>query len=314
MLPSLVAGLTWFATKLWETNERSNDVETIIPALHALLKPPSMSNDSSALHEAVLSIVARPLEDSLGYAQRQQPLRPDINPLLEALKPYVHRQRHESTFHSELESWSSTPGGGLLAALRHTVQSLTLWSGAFPTNVNMAPPHYTHRQLVATLKILGSKAVLQTLLDEILAHVVTGSSPDADVVLDIVVNLICAPQHEFPHPSLLVGGRGHEKVQHQMSLVDALNAEFSQAFEISKTDLPRATIIVQIQRRVEEAMIRACGDANVAGGDTDVLLQGVMDVAEGMPTADIDDVLVEADQQMAQGFLASGGGSFLAAG
>lgn len=250
-----------------------------------------MPSDSPSMHEAVLFIVAKPLEDSLGYAQSQHALRSDINPLLDALKPHAHKQRHEASFYSKLESWSSTPGGGLTAALRHTIQSLVLWSCA--SSADMSPPHYTHRQLVETLKILGARNVLQLLLDEAVVH---NTSAEIDTVLDIIVTMISAPQHQYSAPSS------------SMSLRDSLKAEFERAFDISKTDMDRATIIVRLYRRVEGLLNR--NDAVIAGDD-DALLHAVVHNADGMPTADIDDVLVEADNQITQEFLSGSSSTFL---
>ena len=268
-----------------------------------------MSSDSSAMHAAVLSIVAKPLEDSLGYAQQQHPLRADIHPLLEILKPHAHKQRHEATFYNSLETWALTAGGGLLAALRHTIQSLLIWSSSSTTaSADMTPPQYTHRQLVETVRILGAKAVLQLLLDETMAHFETGSSPELDVALDIIVTMISAPQHplfSLPSSSSTLGNSDqHQIPKRQLSLRDALNTEFSLAFDLSKTNLPRATMIVRLHRRVEALVGRASPEANgVVVADADVLMHGVVHNADGMPTADIDDVLVEAD------FLAGGGGA-----
>ncbi|MCJ1467583.1 mediator complex subunit [Pseudocyphellaria aurata] len=311
LLPSLSAGLVWFAHHVWETTERSTDIEITIPALQSLLKPPSMSSDSSAMHAAVLSIVAKPLEDSLGYAQQLHPLRADINPLLEILKPHAQKQRHEVAFHNSLETWASTAGGGLLAAMRHTIQSLLIWSSATPTSGDMTPPQYTHRQLAETVRLLGAKAVLNLLLDETMAHFETGSSPDLDIALDIIVTMISAPQHQFPFSSssaTLGNNDQHLTLKRQLSLRDALNTELSQAFDLSKTNLSRATMIVRLHRRVETLVGRPNQGVNgVVGANADVLMHGVVHNAEGLPTADIDDVLVEADNQLAHEFLAGGG-------
>lgn len=266
-----------------------------------------MSSDSSAMHAAVLSIVAKPLEDSLGYAQQQHPRRADILPLLEILKPHAHKQRHEATFHNSLETWALTAGGGLLAALRHTIQSLLIWSSTTTASADMTPPQYTHRQLVETVRVLGAKAVLQLLLDETMAHFETGSSPELDVALDIIVTMISAPQHQFSLPSSsssLGNSDQHQIPKRQLSLRDALNTEFSQAFDLSKSNLPRATMTVRLHRRVEALVGRASPEANgVVVADADGLMHGVVHNADGMPTADIDDVLVEAE------FLAGGGGA-----
>lgn len=307
---------------MWETPDKSDAIDTAIPALHTLLKPPSMSSDSSAIHAAVLATVARPLEDSLTYAQRQQPLRTDIGPLLEALKPYTHRQRHEVTFFSELENWATTSGGGLLAALRHTIETLIPWgtsfsasASAFSATADVTPPQYTHRQLVETLKILGAKRVIQFLVDELLGHFENGGLTDVDVVFEIIVTMIAAPQHQASFPMTTPGGSSEPRVPSgQMSLRDALHTEFLGAFRMSKTNLPRATMIVRLYRRVEVYFARASNETDGDGGAADVLLQDVVvGKGEGMATADLDDVLqdVEVDTQIAQDLLSAGNAGFL---
>lgn len=277
------------------------------------------------MHTAVLTIVAKPLEDSLNYVQRQQPIRSDINPLLEALRPSTHRQRREASFFSELENWATTPGGGLLAALRHTIEPVIPWASAFSTSADITPPHYTHRQLVETLKILGAKAVLQLFLDELVTHFDNGGLSDLDVVFDIIVTMITAPQH---HLLATIASNNNNSTPHisqpqqqrQLSLQEALHTEFLRAFELSKTNLPRATLIVRLYRRVEAYLSpRASTDANDVGvgvgAEADALLQSVVVVrnAEGMLTADIDEVLqnVEADTQ---DFLAGANANFLGGG
>lgn len=276
-----------------------------------------MHSDSSTMHTTVLLIVAKPLEDSLGYAQQQHPKRSDINPLLEILKSHSQKQRHEMTFLSSLETWASTAdgggtaGGGLLAAMRQTIQSLLIWSSTTPASADMTPPQYTHRQLAETVRILGAKAVMQLLVDETMDRLESGSSPDLEVALDIIVTMICAPQHQFPLPASSLGSSApHPVPKRQLSLRDALAMAFSNAFALSKSDLPRASMIVRLHRRVEALVGRANPAANgVVGANADVLMQAVVHNADGMPTADIDDVLVEADTQLAHEFLAGGGGA-----
>ena len=282
------------------------------------------------MHAAVLTTIARPLEDSLNYAQRQQPLRTDINPLLEALKPYTHRQRREATSFSELENWATTSGGGLLAALRHTMEPLIPWTSAYSTSADVTPPQYTHRQLLETLKILGAKAVLQFFLDELMGHFDNGDLSDLDIVFDIIVTMITAPQHPFSFPiatattTTTISGNGsysNSPSGGQLSLRDALHTEFLDAFRLSKTNLPRATMIVRLHRRVEAYFTRVGnetdGDATVA----DVLLRDVVGAGmavgvgmgvgntEGLPASDLDEVLqdVEVDTQITHDLLSSAG-------
>lgn len=265
-----------------------------MPALETLLKPPSKSSDSASLHSAVLLITTKSLEDSLSYAQRCHPTHQGIGHLLDTLTAQSQKQRYETSFYSELKTWSSTSGGGLLAALRNTIGSLILWSTTPANSAEMSPPHYTHRQLVQTLSILGAKTVMRLLIDEAVAHSDSGG-PEVETVLDIIVTMISAPQHQNDQPPSTV------------SLRDALQVEFAQAFEMSKTDLNRATMIVRLHRRVEGIL---GGQGTIDGGGEDGLIHGVVHNADGVPTADIDDVLVEADHQMTQEFL-SGSATFI---
>ena len=263
------------------------------------------------MHSAVLSIVSKPLEDSLSHAQRQHPLRADINPLLETLKPHASKARHDAAAHAELESWAATTGGGLSAAVRAAVRGLVAWSSAESV---MSPPHYTHRQLVDTVRILGAKAVLRVLLDEVMTYFDAGTS-DLDIVLDIVVIMIYAPQLDQPlaSPSVLTEQAAPKR---QVTLIDALNAENAEAFELSKTNVSRASMIVRIHRRVEALVGRGSNVVNVVGGDNEGMANAVVHNSEGLPTANIDDILVhaeQADQQMVatQDFLAGATASFM---
>ena len=178
----------------------------------------------------------------------------------------------------------------------------------------MSPPHYTHRQLVDTLHILGPKAVLRVLIDEVMAHFEAGTS-DLDIVLDIVVVMIAAPRHDqfLPSPSAITE---QPAAKHQLTLSDALNAENADAFEFSKTNISRASMIVRLHRRVEALVGRGSNVANVVVGDNEGMANAVVHNSEGLPTADIDDILVhaeQADQQMVatQDFLTNAAGSFI---
>ncbi|MCJ1460584.1 mediator complex subunit [Mycoblastus sanguinarius] len=284
LLPSLIAGLTWFSHCLWEINNESTNIDTILPALQALLKPPSMPHDSSAIHSAVLSVVSKPLADSLSHVQRQYASRPDISPLLGVLNPYSN-ERQGTTALSELASWSTTPGGGLLVALRQTIQSLILWSATTASSADMSPPSYTHHQLLGTLRVLGAKAVLLLLIDEVTGH--PDGSSDADIALDIIVLLIfTAPNPSPQSPS----------IKRQLSLREVLQSELQNVEDLAKTDPIRASTVVRLQRRVEALLI----PKTIPSGGTSGFMAGVVRNDGGMTTADIDDVLGEAENQIAE--------------
>lgn len=277
LLPSLIAGFKWFAQCLWETNDESKNIDTVLPALHALLRPPSMSHDSLMLHTTVLSIVAKPLSDSLSHVQKLHASRTDTPMLLGVLNEYS-QDRQGTTSLNELATWSTTPNGGLLTALRQTLQSLVLWNATSASAADTSPPSYTHQQLLATLRILGAPAVLNTLIDEATDH------PTSDVALDVITTLIFTSS---PHPP--------SAVKRQLSLRDALNFQHSDVEDLSRTDPARASTIVRLYRRVEALTAPKVGA--VVGGDG--FMGDIAQTAEGMPSADIDDVLGEAKEQIA---------------
>ncbi|KAL8733309.1 MAG: hypothetical protein Q9166_002133 [cf. Caloplaca sp. 2 TL-2023] len=288
LLPSLATGLVWFAHTLWSTTSSSPQIGALLPTLHTLLKPPSsMSQDSTAMHSAVLSIVAEPLDQALTHVQRQHQNRVDINPLLETLKPYMTHHRQKAAALSELESWAATPGNGLGTAMSNTIQGLMLWCF---TNGNTSPANYTHRLLLHTQEILGAQATLKILVDQILKqvndHGVNGQ--EVDTMFDIIVTMIAAPQPE----------------RHRLSLLDVLRTQYTEANEISKTDTTRASIIVRLHRQIETfsttpTAMNAGNDINM---DLNAAGQGMMlHDSQGMPATDIDDVLAHTEGQIASG-------------
>lgn len=282
LLPSLIAGLTWFAHRLWETNDDSKNIDTVLLALQTLFKPPSMSHDSSTIHAAVLSIVAKPLSESLSHVQKQYATRPDIAPLLGVLNPYS-QDRQGTNALNELAAWSTTPNGGLLSALRQTIQSLIIWSATSNSSADMSPPSYTHQQLLSTLRLLGAQAVLNLLIDE------TNDQTSSDIALDIIVIMIFTSSQT-------------SSVKRQLSLRDVLHTQFSDVEDLSRTDPARASTIVRLYRRVEALTAPKTG----AVGAGDGFMEGISHSADGIPSANIDDVLGEAEEQIAnaQEFLA----------
>ncbi|KAI4160889.1 MAG: hypothetical protein LQ342_005315 [Letrouitia transgressa] len=351
LLPSLVAGLTFVTHKLWETKESSASIDTLIPALETLLRPPSSStSDSSAIHAAVLSIVARPLDDALMHAQRQHRSQTDIAPLLDILKPHTQRQQRKSAAYQELKTWTATPGGGLLAALNSTIQSLLLWS----TSTEMPPPNYTHRMLLEAVHVLGAKAVLKLLVDEIVTQFSSAATDetganaqqDGEMLMDVVTSLIVAPTGSVGSPLLPTRNLPiqHSRRQHGLSLRNALQTEFAGAYELSKSNLARAEAVVRLHRRAEyfvgvggSGVRGGVGDglnggAGVAGGGQDLAAglgvdvsgangaMGVdvdadgsmlLDQTQGAP--DIDDVLKDAGRRISTAAGAAGAGGFMEA-
>ncbi|KAL8861163.1 MAG: hypothetical protein Q9178_002379 [Gyalolechia marmorata] len=301
LLPSLVAGLTWFANALWSVSSSSTLIDTLVPALHALLKPASMSPDSAAMHSAVLARAAESLNEGLSHAQRQHKNRVDIPPLLETLRPYLTNHREKAAALAELETWTRIQPSGLSTAMGNTIQNLINWIFA---NSNTPPPNYTHRLLLQTQRMLGAETTLKILIDEIMNQVNRHgiNAQEVDTIFDIIVTMITAPQTSRPF----------------LSMKDALRIQLAEINELSKTDIPRATIIVRLHRRVEALVAAATITATTADmhANNDMNLdmstagQGMMMLhdSQGMPATDIDAVLAHTEGQIASGDFMGGVG------
>ena len=294
-------------------SEQSKELDNTLSALQALLKPNSMSGESSAIHGAVLSIIARPLEHSLVHIQRHQPSRQDIDPLLNVLKMHSQTQRHDATSPPELDAWSSTTGGGLSAALRHSFRGLTNWGLA--ASLDLAPPpSYSHRLLLVVLRILGAEAVLQIILDEIMNQ---EAGTFEDIALDVAAALICAPNGANP---AIANSMLSDAPKRQLSLRDALQLAYADAFKLSKSNSYRAAFTVRLCRRVE-GQLQMIGNqtANVVPVADDMMLDlgavaggGPISVSSvvGVPHTDINDVLAEAETDIAVQEFLTGSNAF----
>lgn len=260
LLPSLIIALAWLGNHIWE----SESYPTIpLRTLYSLVKPSSISGDAQAIHGTVLNIVSRTLQEQLKDVRNRHPSGSDIKPLLDTLEPYHSFHRTGSCHHSELESWTGHPGGGgLLGSIRSTFQSLILWS----TNpeISMAPHSYTHRQILAGIRILGSCRVLSELIEELKLQTEAGSGP---LALDLAATLVCSPLGE----SFAVDQYNYHK-QHQqqggqqqhipesakeilprcpiLTLRDALILEYENVPRISEKEPLRAQVIVRLHRRM----------------------------------------------------------------
>ncbi|KAL9124506.1 MAG: hypothetical protein Q9217_006168 [Psora testacea] len=285
LLPSLVAGLKWLADRLWELNIGSPDIEVLMQALHALLKPPRMSQESSLIHGAVLQIVARRLETEILHLQQQCPSRGDTKPLLGALAPYTADNDGKKAL-EELAAWSVSPKGALLAALRNSIQALALWSATAAASTDMSPPSFTFHQLLSTLEIKGAYVTLESLIDEMQSANIT------DMAMDVSAVMILAVQHKQPSDNQ---DNGPRPIRLPMNLHNVLQARYDAASELSKTDSARASVIVRLYRRVEafSGQIPVIRTENGGFGQATA-----PHVGDGHGT-EIDDVLAEAEVQTA---------------
>lgn len=288
LLPSLISGLAWFADRLWEVNEKSPSINTILLALQALLKPASMSHDSSEIHGAVISVVAKRLKESLTRVQQLHPSRQDISPLLAILNPRFDERPGQSAL-KELSSWSVTTGGGLLAAVRNTIRALILWSANSSSSNDSSPPTYTHSQMQSSVQILGAKLNFDLLVSEASAQ--TENPSNEDIAIDIIAVMIFASQDPSTQAT-----KSYKGPTLRLTLYDILQSEFQASVELAQTDLARASMVVRLHRRVEALS----GRKQAVPVDTSNFMADVVRNAEGMPTTDIDDVLAEAQNQTAE--------------
>ena len=207
-----------------------------------------------------------PLEKALVAVQKLNPRRQDIDSLLAILKSRIRHPRNTAIPASELESWCGTSGGSILSSLHNSIMALVNWSTTGVSNA--APPNYNHRLLLTAQTMLGARTVLESLLDIILKHAV---SETADVVLDIVTALICAPS----------ANDGRER----LSLRHVLQSAYNDAYALNKHDAARAAIVVRLHRRVQiqggsspngeigaELDVNAAMDAAVAVDGNGILL------------------------------------------
>lgn len=108
--------------------------------------------------------------------------------------------------------------------------------------------------------MLGSKPVLEALLNAVMKHATNGPP---DVVLDVITAIICAP---------VTGER--------LSLRQMLHSAYNDAYTLSKRDAARAEVVVRLQRRVEVQGARN-GGSGLDGGMSGTLEGGVGVGADG---------------------------------
>ena len=258
-----------------------SSLDIIIPILNHLLKPPSISSDARVLHTSVLSSVAKDLEETLTYILQKHPTRQDIHPLLDTLRGYNAKHRKLATAYTDVESWSSI-SGGLLGALKNRIRHLTQWD---TSRADLSSVQYVHRLLIMAQRLLGSEAVLDTLVDEILSVYSAGSDMMLEMVdvslnsiLDVVAMIIAAPT-----PDRMVS----------TSLRGELRIKAGNAYEISKTDMPRAITLTRLHRRVETV----CFSPSTLPGLNQDSLHSISDPVD-VTVPNIDDVLAQADQRI----------------
>lgn len=250
LLPSLIPGITWLSSHLWESRDDANAVLQILAAL--IINPSFISTTTTEMINTCIKLIAKNLEHSLRWLQKKEPTRQDVEPLSKALRPHLGFERCGGSDHVELESWTATPNGGLSAAIKQTILNLVQW-GLNP-GVNVHPANYTHRQILVGIKILGAKRLLHIILDEVKTQTEAGHG---SLILDIATSLICAPDSSSWDTGDIMSTS--QPLQRRLTLREALKNEVDGAPKMHKSteegETLRAETIIRLFRKVEAQLI-----------------------------------------------------------
>lgn len=233
----------------YATLQTHNDLDAVMKIFKELILTTPSSGDAQAMHGAILAMVSSRLEKCFRTLQRRDSSQKNIEPLLQAIKGYS--QYEHSTYASvkELEQWTNPPHSTLEKSLRHTVQNLSQW--AINSAMQYNPPSYTHRQIYASMRLIGTYPTLRAIIDEVKTQTEAGNGAAA---LDIGVSIICAPTTEdSPIPVDWVASPvpAPQPPRSRTNLRDMLKQEFDDAAALVATDPGTAETIVRLHRRVE---------------------------------------------------------------
>ncbi|PHH81203.1 hypothetical protein CDD80_38 [Ophiocordyceps camponoti-rufipedis] len=265
LLPSLVPAIRFLADYLWV---EQREQKSVIKILQLMLLPSSISGEANTMLSSVKNLIAKPLEYSLRSYQKQDPKNQDIQPLLRALKDSLPLSRRTGgADNNELESWSSSSSSGLSGAVRHTVQGLV----QMHHGINVMPTSYTHRQLIAACRMVGTSKVLRAMVDEVRHQSEAGA---ASVVYDVVAALVCAPDVTMEPPTGSLLGSEARGTQRRPTLREALKLEAEGCQKLHKKDPSLAEAVVRLHRRVEALMALPPAQAMLQAPDMTLDLSG----------------------------------------
>ncbi|KAF1835064.1 Med5-domain-containing protein [Decorospora gaudefroyi] len=258
LLPALIEGLTWMASyALLQTN---NDLDAMIRIFKEVILSTPSSADAQAMHSNIIAMLSSRLERCFRTLQRREPKRANLEPFIQAIKVHSHYERSIYATLKELDRWTNAPNNTLNTSLRNTMQQLSQWASTSSMQPN--PPGYTHRQVYASLKMLGATRTLRAIVDEVKTQTDAGNGATA---LDIGVSIICAPTVEDSPISIdWVGCSTPAPAQQRtrMNLREVLKQEFDTTANLVATDPLAAETIVRLHRRVE-AQLTSLGQAGL---------------------------------------------------
>ncbi|CAN9284018.1 unnamed protein product [Alternaria alternata] len=258
LLPSLIEGLTWMAS--YALLQTHNDLDAMIRIFNEVILTTPSSGDAQAMHSTIIAMVSSRLEKCFRTLQRREPNRTTLEPFIQAIKVHAYYERSVYASLKEVDQWTNAPNSTLNSSIRHTIQQLSQWASTSSLQPN--PPGYTHRQIYASLKMLGATRTLRAVVDEVKAQTDTGNGAAA---LDIGVSIICAPTVEdSPITVDWVGSSipAPPQQRNHMNLREMLKQEFESAANLVATDPLTAETIVRLHRRVE-AHFASLGEAGL---------------------------------------------------
>lgn len=225
------------------------DLDAMMRVFKEIILSAPSSGDAQAMHSTILAMVSSRLETAFRTLQKREPNRATIEPLLQAIKGNQFYERSIYASMKELEQWTNAPNSTLKSSLRHTVQQLSQWASTAAIQPN--PPSYTHRQIFASLNLLGARGTLKAIIDEVKSQTEAGNGAAA---LDIATSIICAPMVEDSPISVdWVSSSMVQPVSQRtrMNLREMLKQEFDSSANLVSTDPLVAEAIVRVHRRVE---------------------------------------------------------------
>lgn len=157
----------------------------------------------------------------------------------------------------ELKIFQKNPVS-LKAGLRQMLTSLMDWGSTLSLNPLRQPPAYTPRLLPISVAIMGARAVLKTLLEELKMHM---ALPDTSgpIALDICTTLICTPEPGSSRSQTIYIHEATSNRSGRLTLREALKIEFEEAPKLIQSDQLLGQCVVHLHRHVESqlAMVMA---------------------------------------------------------
>lgn len=244
VVPSIVLGFRHLIDHVWR-NEK--DLDIVLQIMQVLVRPASTQGEAQSMHTALLSVVADDLDRFLRDVRQLNPVRKEIEPLLQEVGKHADYCRASTRISNEAMTWDNPAPTTVLQELGNNLNSLCTWG---VPSLMSSLPLYSHESLLVAVQICGAVRVVRSILDLLVLHMQSGSGDEA---LDIATAIICGYQLRL---GPFVGGNA----KGLLSLREALEQEHATARDIINTDPMRAQNTVLLHRRVQDQLSPRLGD------------------------------------------------------